>query len=169
MYVTRETTLLDTRFSPDGARVAVSVATTSSGRVILWDATTGRVAAQVTGHAGPVIRLAFSPDGRRIATVSHDRTAKVWDAANGREIRTLGTHADRVNGVAFSPDGRRLATACRDGTIKLWDAATGAELTTMHGHRGSVIGVAFSPDRTAVGWRRREADVPTSPRSRPAR
>ena len=89
---------------------------------------------------------AFSPDGRRIASASHDRTARVWDAMTGREIRNLGTQADRVNGVDFSPDGARVATACRDGTVKLWDAATGLEQTTLHGHRGSVVGVAFSPD-----------------------
>src|SRR5262249_36546560 len=98
--VTDGTTLIDTRFSPDGARVAGAVTAPSLGRVVLWDAATGRVDGQLTGHAGAIIRLSFSPDGRRIATASHDRTARVWDAASGRELMTLGTHADRVNGVA---------------------------------------------------------------------
>ena len=144
--VSRGMTLLKSKFSPDSTRVAVAVATPSSGRVVLWDAATGRVAGQLTGHAGPVINLAFRPDGRRIATASHDRTARVWDAATCREIRVLGPRADRVNGVAYSPDGTRLAIACRDGTITLWDDATGAERATLRGHRGSVVDVAFSPD-----------------------
>jgi len=162
--MTPDTTLLATRFSPDGTRVAVAVTSPSLGRVVVWDATTGRVAVQLTGHAGPVINLAFSPDGRRIASASHDRTARVWDAMTGREIRNLGTQADRVNGVDFSPDGARVATGCRDGTVKLWDAATGLEQTTLHGHRGSVVGVAFSPDgrrlATAGGRRADQSEGP---------
>jgi WD40 repeat protein/serine/threonine protein kinase len=162
--MTRDTALLDARFSPDGARVGAAVATPSSGRVILWDATTGLVDGQLKGHAGAVIKLAFSPDGRRIATASHDRTAKVWDAETGREIRSLETHADRVNGVAFSPDGARLATACRDGTIKFWDAETGREQTTLRGHHGSVVVVAFSPDgRRLASAGGRRSDQPEGP------
>src|SRR5437773_10160600 len=85
--MTLGTTLLAARFSPDGMRVGAAVASPSSGRVTLWDATTGRVAGELKGHAGPIINLVFSPDGRRIATASHDRTAKVWDAANARQSR----------------------------------------------------------------------------------
>jgi WD40 repeat protein len=140
------TSLIDVRFSPDGRSLAAAVVTGPTGKVTVWDATTGRVRGSLKGHAGPIINVAFSPDGRRIATASHDKTVRLWDAGTCEEIRTVGTHADRVNGVAFSPDGARVATACRDGTVMLWDAATGVELTTLRGHRGSVVGVAFSPD-----------------------
>ena len=139
-------TIVDTRFSPDGTRVAACVAAGSSGWVTLWDATTGRVTGQLKGHATHVINVAFSPDGRRLATASHDRTAKVWDAETCRELWSLSAQPDRINGVAFSPDGARLATAGRDGTVALWDAATGRALTTLRGHRGSVVGVTFSSD-----------------------
>ena len=72
--------------------------------------------------------VAFSPDGKRLATASADQTAKVWDAESGKELLTLRGHSDTVNGVAFSPDGKRLATASDDQTAKVWDAESGKEL-----------------------------------------
>jgi WD40 repeat protein len=142
----RGTTLIDARFSPDGTRLGACLATAFSGWVTLWDTTTGRVTGRLKGHTGSVINVAFSPDGRRLATASHDRTVKVWDAATDLEVWSLREQADRVNGVAFSPEGLQLATAGRDGTVALWDAATGRALTILPGHRGAVVGVAFRPD-----------------------
>ena len=69
--------------------------------------------------------MAYSPDGRRIASAGCDRTVKVWDAGTGEEILTFKGHPDWVLGVAFSPDGRRIASASNDRTVKLWDAGTG--------------------------------------------
>ncbi len=66
--------------------------------------------------------MVFSPDGRRLVSVSEDRTAKFWDPATGQEVMDLRGHADQVLGVAFSPDGRTLATASGDQTVRLWDA-----------------------------------------------
>ena len=64
--------------------------------------------------------MAFSPDGKRLATASDDQTAKVWDAESGKELLTLRGHSGPVNGVAFSPDGKRLATASGDGTVQVY-------------------------------------------------
>jgi WD40 repeat protein len=72
------------------------------------------------GHSDPVHGVAFSPDGKRLATASWDRTAKVWDAESGKELLTLRGHLDNVFGVAFSPDGKRLATASGDQTVQAY-------------------------------------------------
>ena len=97
------------------------------------------------GHSSAVDGVAFSPDGKRLATASDDQTAKVWDAQSGQELLTLRGHRDAVTGVAFSPDGKRLATASTDQTAKVWDAESGKELLTLRGHSNNVRAVTFSP------------------------
>jgi len=99
-------------------------------------------------HNAEVWSVAFSPDGKQIATASQDGTAKIWDAFTGKELLTLSSHIGSVNGVAFSPDGKLIATASDDQTVKVWDAATGTELLTLSGHTALIYRVAFSPDGT---------------------
>jgi KaiC/GvpD/RAD55 family RecA-like ATPase len=72
------------------------------------------------GHSGFVEGVAFSPDGKRLATASWDQTAKVWDAESGKELLTLRGHSSYVYGVAFSPDGKRLVTSSADATVQVY-------------------------------------------------
>jgi WD40 repeat protein/tRNA A-37 threonylcarbamoyl transferase component Bud32 len=93
-----------------------------------------------------VFSVAFSPDGTRLVSASHDSTLKIWDAATGQELRTLQGHRDIIWEAVFSPDGARLASASADNTVKVWDAASGREVHTLTGHTAVVRRVAFSPD-----------------------
>src|SRR6266496_2051449 len=97
-------------------------------------------------HTGNVRSVAWSPDNKRIASGSDDRTIQVWDAANGGHSFTYSGHASTVLAVAWSPDGRRIASGNSDGTVQVWDTSTGNTLLTYRGHTDVVMSVAWSPD-----------------------
>lgn len=94
--------------------------------------------------------VAYSPDGKWIATTHWNTSAKLWDAETGQLILTFMGHTESVNSVAFSPDGIFIATASDDGTVKIWNVGTGIETLTISGHDGPVHDVSFSPDGMAL-------------------
>ena len=104
-------------------------------------------------HKGAVWGVAFSPDGKTIASTSWDNTIKLW-SQDGKELKTLTGHSKEVWGVAFSPDGKTIASASGDKTIKLWQL-DGKLIETFKGHKAGVWSVAFSPDGqtlASAGW-----------------
>jgi WD40 repeat protein len=99
-----------------------------------------------TGHSQKAEAIAFSPDGRYLATGGVDQTIKIWDVATGRELRTLTGHVRAVKAVAFSPDAKLLASGGADGKIKLWEIASGSEVGGLPGHTQAVNALVFSRD-----------------------
>ncbi len=88
-------------------------------------------------HPAPVLTVAYSPDGTRVATGSTDDVARVWDAHDGNLVLSLKGHTGPVNSVAFSPEGTAIATASGDGSLRVWDVATGKLLRTFNLQSGS--------------------------------
>jgi WD40 repeat protein/tetratricopeptide (TPR) repeat protein len=94
--------------------------------------------------------VAFSPDGRLLASAGIGPTVVLWDASTGRKIRTLHGHKESIQGLAFSPNGKWLATGSADRTAKVWEVKSGKELVSVGGHLGAVNSVAFSRDGRQV-------------------
>jgi len=97
------------------------------------------------GHAADVYGVVVSPNGKRIASGSFDKTVKVWDAESGAELMTFRGHENQVGPVSFSPDGKKIVSGSMDSTVRVWDLATGEELMCLRGHEGGT-GARFSPD-----------------------
>jgi WD40 repeat protein len=132
-------------FSPDpGAALLASASLDSTVRI--WDVTAGKQIVDPLRHADAVWSVAFSQDGRHLATGSFDRTVKVWDARTWQLRDSQPDPTGAAQSVAFHPkDDRVLAWGSTDATVKLWNRAT-KKTHTLHGHKSWVESVAFSAD-----------------------
>ncbi len=98
------------------------------------------------GHADMVRTLAYSPDGKVLATAGNDQSVRIWDVASGQLLRTLLGHTDQVSSLAFSSDGSRLFSGGGDQGIRIWNLESTMPSLTLAGHRGSVWSAVPSPD-----------------------
>lgn len=162
-------------FSPDGQLLAFDVGYT----IRLCQARTGKELLKLEGHqnvstgermnSGYVNALAFSPDGKLLASASCDSTARIWDVTTGRTLHVLEGHQGFVNCVTFFTDGKTVITGGEDGTIRCWEAATGRQLSELSAHekskldqsdlRKDVFSLSFSPDGRTLASCGRDATV----------
>jgi WD40 repeat protein/tRNA A-37 threonylcarbamoyl transferase component Bud32 len=131
-------------FDREGRRLALA----GLERIEIWEVETRHMvrAIPVQPNTKWVYCIAFSTDGKLLASGGWDKTIKLWDLATGAEVQTIQGHRGFVEQIAFSPDGRQLASVSEDRSVRLWELATGREQAAFHGHSGSVFALAFHPD-----------------------
>lgn len=145
-------------WSPNGQIVSASWDQTAQ----VWNASDGRHLFTYTRHSATVYAVAWSPDGKRIASCSGDWTVQVWNASDGSDVLIYRGHSFFVHRVAWSPDGKQIASCSYDKTVQVWNASDGRGVFTYRRHTDRVFGVAWSPDgkwlasasrdRTAQVW-----------------
>lgn len=111
-------------FRPSGLTLSAAGADKT---IRTWELTPqgGTQTREIRGHTAPILRIAYSPDGKWLASSAGDGVVKIWDTASGKEARTLERQPDWAQGLAWSPDSARLAVGRYDGTVGIYDASTG--------------------------------------------
>jgi WD40 repeat protein len=132
-------------FTPDGRHLAADL---SDETIRVWDVDTGAESLVLPGAGNRIGVMAYSPDGRRLATGSQFPQSAVvlWDVVKGKRLSPGKGHVNQVNVIAFSPDGRVVASGSMDQTVRLWDGSTGEAIAELRGHTGYVNDLAFSRD-----------------------
>jgi len=146
-------------FGPDEGLLA-SGGPNPNPLVRVWNVATGQERHTLRDHNWGILGLAFSPDGRTLASASADSSVRLWDVETGEPIKTPPMHHDGPSrGVAFSPDGLYLAAPGMEQTVKIWDTATWREWRTLHDPTNGIQSVAWSPDGRRLAWGGTDATV----------
>lgn len=135
------------RVSPDGSTLLVASGVTGLfGRAAIHRLSDGGPLVEMIGHNDVIQTAIFSPDGKRVATASYDRTITLWEVATGKPTRSFTGHNGAILSIAISPDGKLLVSGSADETVKVWDVESGQRLDTMSQSQGEVHAVAITPD-----------------------
>ena len=172
-------------FSPDGKMLAAAGGPPQrGGEIKIWDISSivapgfspanaalkggATLLKTLLGHKDCIYSVAWSPDGKLLASGSYDKMVKLWDAATGQEVKNLQDHIDAVFAVAFSPDGKHLASGSQDRSVKIWDIASGQRLYTLSDATDGLTSIAYSPsgkqiaaagyDKTIYVWQVGDSD-----------
>jgi len=147
-------------FSPANAAPSLH-----SGQALKGGATLLRT---LLGHKDCIYSVAWSLDGKLLASGSYDKMVKLWDAPSGQEVKNLQDHIDAVFAVAFSPDGKHLASGSQDRSVKIWDIVSGQRLYTLSDATDGLTSIAYSPsgkqiaaagyDKTIYVWEVGDSD-----------
>ena len=142
--------------TPDPNDMMKDLKVEAVGQVQLWDVSTGSELGAIKGHGRGVSKVAFSRDGKLLASAATDNTIKIWDVATRAELRTLAGHTASIESIDFTPDGQLLASASEDGSTFLWDTKTGEHLLTLISLDDGGEWMAVTPqglfDGTPVSW-----------------
>jgi WD40 repeat protein/predicted Ser/Thr protein kinase len=139
--------------NPDQTQAAVGLFLEDGPyRIGLFDTSSGQERASwAADREGLVLALAFSPDGRRLASAGDDHIIHIWDAADGQPVCECRGHTSKVMSVAFRQDGTRLVTAGHDGSVRQWDARSGREVEPPYDrHAAETLAAIYSPDGKRV-------------------
>jgi len=141
--------ILAMALSPNGQWLAVGGLFVDTGdnktAIRLYDFASGQLKAQLEGHTGAVMALAFSPDNRLLVSGSFDETAILWDISNQQQLHTLTGHDGLLYTVAFTPDSQRVVTGSSDEVLGLWQVTDGKLIAALEGHTDEVVTMAVSP------------------------
>jgi WD40 repeat protein len=116
------------------------------GEVKFFDLTTGKRTTTLRGHTDAVLSLAYSFDGKQMASGSIDGTVILWDPESGKARRTLEAYENEIFDLSFSPDGFYLATASRDPVVKIWETNSGRQILALKSEQQRILSLSYSPN-----------------------